>query len=205
MSDPNLIIVDHPIVSDRLSRLRDKNASPQNFRCYLDECARILAVEATRFLTTQAKTITTPLTDMQGHVLARPTPLIVPILRAGLAFSNAFSEILPEADTGHVGLYRDEETKRPVQYLVKLPDQLDRPVFMVDPMLATGHSMIAAIDTLISAGAKAETMIACVLIAAPEGLAELRKAYPDLKVVTGAMDSHLNDHAYIVPGPWRCR
>lgn len=200
MGDKNVTVVSHPLLQDRLTRLREKDASPQMFRHYLNECARILAVETTRFLPIQNRVITTPITDMDGTALAGAKPLIIPILRAGLALSQAFSELLPEADTGHIGLYRDEETKRPVQYLVKLPQQLKRPIFVVDPMLATGHSMIATIDVLVSAGADAADITACVLLAAPEGLAELRKAYPDMRVVTAAMDSHLNDHAYIVPG-----
>lgn len=200
MHDPNLIILDHPLVLDRMTRLRDKNATPEIFRAAVDECANIIAMEATRTLKTQPKNITTPLIDMEGQILSGPAPLIVPILRAGLALSNAFSKVLPEADTGHVGLYRDEETKRPVQYLVKLPKKLARPIFMVDPMLATGHSMVAAIDTVVSAGANPDDMVACVLIAAPEGVETMRKAYPTMPIITGAMDSHLNDHAYIVPG-----
>lgn len=200
MHDPALTVLDHPIVKDRLTVLRDRNTSCQNFRMALNEIARFLAVEATKNLPLTSKNIMTPITDMKAPVLDGAAPLIIPILRAGLGFSTAFNEIMPEADTGHVGLYRDEETKRPVQYLVKLPSDLNRPIFVVDPMLATGHSMIATVDVLVSAGAKPEDICCSVLLAAPEGIKAMRQAYPTMPVITAALDSHLNDKAYIVPG-----
>jgi uracil phosphoribosyltransferase len=195
----NTFISTHSIIKDRLTLLRDKNTNFQTFRTALNDIATILGIEATRDLPLEPLHIETPLASHQGHALAS-RPLIIPILRAGLALSESLNRILPHADTGHIGLYRDEETHKPVEYLVKLPSELNRPIFICDPMLATGHSMIKTLDILCNKGAKPQNVIIVTLLCAPEGLEELRKFYPDSPVYTAAIDSHLNENAYIVPG-----
>ncbi|PCI01653.1 MAG: uracil phosphoribosyltransferase [Alphaproteobacteria bacterium] len=197
----NVYMNTHPIVQDRLTRLRDKGASPQEFRSYLNEIAMFLVIDATCNLPISPTIIETPVAQMEGAVLDDTSnPLIVPILRAGLAFSDTMSRILPHADTGHIGLCRDPETHEPVEYLVRLPKNLDRPIFVVDPMLATGGSMIGTLDILIARGVDMKNIKIITLVCAPEGIASLRVKYPTLDIYTAAVDSHLNDHAYIVPG-----
>lgn len=197
---PNVYLNTHPIVQDRLTKIRDKNTSSEDFRTYLSEIAIFLGVDATRDLSIAPHNIETPLEGMEGVRLASDSPLIVPILRAGLALSEGLHRLLPQADNGHVGLYRDEETKKPVEYLVRLPKNLKRPVFVTDPMLATGHSMIKTLDILVERGVDLKDLSIITLLCAPEGLKELRRFYPDIKVYTAAIDSHLNDNAFIVPG-----
>ena len=196
----NVHVNTHPIVRDRLSRLRDKETNAQNFRQCLSEIASILSVDATRNLPTYSKTIETPLCEMDGDLLDDTAPLIVPILRAGLALSEPLSKLLPNADTGHIGLARDHDTHEPIEYLNKLPSDLDRPIFVVDPMLATAGSMIAALDILVDSGADVKNIIIITLVCAPEGIEKLRQKYPSIAIYTAAVDSHLNDDAYIVPG-----
>lgn len=197
---PAVHIVDHPVVQHHLTALRDKLCPSSAFRSHMHVVSRILAVEATRNLPLVTTTVVTPLTDAKGKALSTPVPVLVPILRAGLGLMAGFEEILPLAATGHIGLYRDEEQKRPVQYLVRLPDMEDRSVIVIDPMLATGHSTVKAIDILIENGADPARIIAVCLIAAPEGIAVLHEAYPSIPVYTASVDSHLNENAYIVPG-----
>lgn len=197
----NLHTSNHPVVADRLARLRDKGAAVHDFRRWVHEISQALAYEASASLATKPKTVVTPLCEMQGQVLANDLPvLVVPILRAGLGLVSGFETLFPDYHMGHIGLYRDEETKQPVQYMTKLPKDMDRPIFLVDPMLATGHSTAKAIEILLDAGAKVENIRAVVLIAAPEGVKYVHGVYPDLQIYTAALDSHLNDHAYIVPG-----
>lgn len=201
MSDwQNVFINTHPIVRDRLSKIRDKNTPAEAFRKYLSEIAIFLGVDATRDLKTRPQTIETPMQKMEGVSLSAASPLIVPILRAGLALSEGLHRLLPHADNGHIGLYRDEETKKPVEYLVRLPKNLDRPVFVTDPMLATGHSMVRTLDILVEKGVGLTDLAVITLLCAPEGLRELRRYYPAIPVFTAAIDSHLNDDAFIVPG-----
>lgn len=195
-----IYINNHPIVRDRLTRLRDKNADCQTFRQCLNDIALFLAMDATAGLPLEEKVIETPLCKMDGVALAGAKPLIVPILRAGLALSESLQRVIPNADTGHIGLYRDHETHEPHEYLNRLPANLDRPVFVVDPMLATAGSMIATLDILVKSGADIDTVVLITLVCAPEGIAALRKKYPRVPVYTAAVDSHLNDDAYIVPG-----
>ena len=196
----NLHLITHPITQDRLTRMRDESCPPELFRRYMTEIARILTVEATRQLPVKAARISTPLTEMDGVRLKTRAPLIIPILRAGLGLARGLEDVLPEADTGHIGLYRNEETLAAVEYLVKLPSSLNRPIFICDPMLATAGSMIATIDTLIAHGAKPENITIITLLCAPEGVQNLRKKYKNISLYTAAVDSHLNQHAYIVPG-----
>ena len=190
----------HPIVQDRLTRLRNKATRPKNFRQYLSEIGIFLAVDATQNLPTYQKTVETPLCDYKGALLEASAPLIVPILRAGLALSEPLSSIMPDADIAHIGLYRDHDTKEAIEYLNKLPSNLDRPIFLVDPMLATANSMIAALTILVNQGADIDNIRIVTLLCAPEGLDKLRQIYPTISVYTAAIDSHLDNNAYIVPG-----
>jgi len=196
----NIHINTHPIVQDRLTKLRNVATRPKTFRQCLNDIALHLAIDATANLPTYKKTIETPITETEGTLLTEVNPLIIPILRAGLALSESLQTILPNADTGHIGLARDHDTHEPVEYLNKLPSDLNRPIFVVDPMLATGGSMIATLDILMNAGAKAENIIIITLLCAPEGVNNLRQKYPDIAIYTAAIDDHLNEDAYIVPG-----
>ena len=195
----NIYLNTHPIVQDRLTRIRDKETSNMDFRRYLSEIAVFLCADATGNMPTKPTTVQTPLTSYDG-VMVEGTPLIVPILRAGLALSEGMARLLPHADTGHIGLARDEETHQPVEYLNRLPSDLNRPIFVVDPMLATGGSMIATLDVLIREGAKIEDIVIVTLLCAPEGIKALQEKYPTIPVYTAAIDDHLNENAFIVPG-----
>lgn len=197
----NLHVSSHPVVADRLTKLRDKNAKVHEFRQYVHEISQALAYEASSTLPTREQKVTTPLTETTGKVLAHDNSVIVvPILRAGMGLVSGFQTLFPDYHMGHIGLYRDEDTKQPVQYMTKLPRDLKRPIFLVDPMLATGHSTAKAVEILLNAGASLSDIRAVTLISAPEGVEFVHGVYPDLAIYTGALDSHLNDHAYIVPG-----
>jgi uracil phosphoribosyltransferase len=197
----NLHIIDHPIVQDRLSKLRDENTDTENFRRLLKEIAFLMAYEVTKDLPLTKTKIKTPVTEMHAPVLANAEPVIIPILRAGLGLSDGLKEVLTNARFGHIGVYRDEETHRPIEYLVKLPPQIkDSAVIVVDPMLATGHSMEYALDVLVREGVSKERIKIMVLVAAPEGVEVLQEKYADIPVFTAALDERLNDNAYIVPG-----
>lgn len=197
----NLFISTHSVVKDRLARLRDKTAPVHEFRRYVHEISRALAYEASADLPTKSTTVETPLTTTQGQILSSDEPvLIVPILRAGLGLVTGLEALFPDAHVGHIGLFRDEETKQPVEYLVRLPKNLDRPIFVVDPMVATGHSTAKAIDVLLNAGAKIENIRAVCLIAAPEGVTYVHSVHPELRIYTASLDERLNEHAFIVPG-----
>lgn len=201
MTSKNLHVSKHPVVADRLSRLRDKDAPVHVFRQCVHEISQALAYEASANLPTRDKQVVTPLTEMTGQVLAHENSvLVVPILRAGMGLVSGFQTLFPDYHMGHIGLYRDEDTKQPVQYMTKLPRDLSRPIFLVDPMLATGHSTAKAVEILLNAGAKMADIHAVTLISAPEGVKFVHGVYPDLAIYTGALDSHLNEHAYIVPG-----
>lgn len=196
-----LHVCDNPLIDDRLAHIRDKNTDNERFKSYVEQISYMLAFEAARFLETKQSEIETPVEKTTVNKFsAAHSPLLVPILRAGLGLTKGFEYFYPSANTGHIGVYRDEETKRPVEYLVKLPDELDRPIFLLDPMLATGHSAIYAAQILLDKGAKAENIIAVFLISAPEGIEEFQKAHPQISILTAALDSHLNEKAYIVPG-----
>jgi uracil phosphoribosyltransferase len=195
----NVSINTHPIIQDRLTKIRDKNTSHADFRKYLSEIAVFLCVDATRELPVNDMTVQTPLALYDG-VAVDGIPLIVPILRAGLAFSEGMARLLPQADTGHIGLARDEETHEPVEYLNRLPSNLNRPIFVVDPMLATGGSMIATLDILIRERANVDDIVIVTLLCAPEGVKTLQEKYPTIPIYTAAIDDHLNEDAFIVPG-----
>lgn len=191
--------VTHPLVQHKLTLMRDKDTSTAVFRQLLREISQLLAYEVTRSLPMTTKRIDTPLEPMDAPTLDGKKLALVSILRAGNGLLDGILELIPSARVGFVGLYRDEETLQPVQYYFKAPTELeDRLVIAVDPMLATGNSSVAAIDLLKKAGAR-NIRFLC-LLAAPEGIARMKEAHPDVPIVTAAIDSHLNDHGYIVPG-----
>ncbi len=195
----HLTIVRHPLVQHKLTLMRDKETSTAVFRQLLREISQFLAYEITRDLPMTTKQIETPMTTMEAPTLEGKKLALVSILRAGNGLLDGVLELVPSARVGFVGLYRDEETLQPVQYYCKLPDALeDRVVIAVDPMLATGNSSAAAIDLLKQAGAR-NIRFLC-LLAAPEGVARMKEAHPDVPIVTAALDSHLNENGYIVPG-----
>ncbi len=199
--NPDIVHVsNHPLILDRLARLRDKACNTEDFRRNMEQISYMLAYEACAHLKTQDVTVQTPLTAMTGQRFNRLPPVIVPILRAGLGLTKGFEYLLPECVVGHIGMYRDEDTKRPVDYLLRLPRDMNRPVFLLDPMLATGHSSLRAAEILIEKGAKEEDIICVFLIAAPEGLALFQNRFPKMHIHLAAIDSHLNEHAFIVPG-----
>ncbi len=191
--------VTHPLVQHKLTLMRQKDTSTALFRQLLREISQLLAYEVTRGLPMTTRRIDTPLEPMDAPVIDGKKLALVSILRAGNGLLDGVLELIPSARVGFVGLYRDEETLQPVQYYFKVPTELeDRLVIAVDPMLATGNSSVAAIDLLKQAGAT-NIRFLC-LLAAPEGIARMRAAHPDVPIVTAAIDSHLNDHGYIVPG-----
>ena len=195
----HLTHVTHPLVQHKLTLMRRADTSTAVFRQLLREISQLLAYEVTRNLPMTTERIDTPLEPMDAPTLAGKKLALVSILRAGNGLLDGILELIPSARVGFVGLYRDEETLKPVQYYCKLPTELeDRLVIAVDPMLATGNSSVAAIDLLKAAGAK-NIRFLC-LLAAPEGIARMKEAHPDVPIVTAAVDSHLNDHGYIVPG-----
>lgn len=195
----HLTVVTHPLVQHKLTLMRDKETSTASFRRLLREISLLLAYEVTRELPMTTRRIETPLEAMDAPAIEGKKLALVSILRAGNGLMDGILELIPAARVGFIGLYRDPETLQPVQYYCKLPDQLeDRIAVVVDPMLATGNSSAAAVALLKQAGAK-QIRFLC-LLAAPEGIARMKAAHPDVPIVTAAVDSHLNDHGYIVPG-----
>jgi len=198
MERPEVLVVDHPVVADRLARVRDRDTPVAQFRHLVEEVGAILAYEATRRLPTNAVEVRTPVGPARARRLAR-RPVVAPILRAGLGLLPGFLEVIDDAEVAHLGFYRDPATLAAIPYYANLPDELaERDVFVLDPMLATGHSGSAALALLATRGARNVTFVC--LIAAPEGIATLTAAHPDVRVVTAAVDDRLNDHGYIVPG-----
>lgn len=192
-------IFDHPLIQHKLTHIRKKDTGTKEFRELVDEIATLMAYEATRDLPLEEIEIETPVAKTKAKVLSGKKIGIVPILRAGIGMVDGILRLIPAAKVGHIGLYRDPETLKPVEYYVKLPaDVSERDFIVVDPMLATGGSAIAAIDALKKRGAKHITFMC--LIAAPEGLEALQKAHPDVDIYIAALDKRLNEHAYIVPG-----
>ncbi len=195
----HLTIVDHPLVQHKLTIMREKDTSTASFRQLLREISQFLAYEVTRELPLTTKQIETPLTEMEAPTLAGKKLALISILRAGNGLLDGVLELIPSARVGFVGLYRDHETLKPVQYYFKVPESLDdRLVIAVDPMLATGNSSVAAIDLLKEAGAT-NIRFLC-LLATPEGVQRMKEAHPDVPIVTASLDSHLNEIGYIVPG-----
>jgi uracil phosphoribosyltransferase len=195
----NLTVVSHPLVQHKLTLMRERDTSTASFRQLLREISLLLAYEITRELPMTTKRIETPLQEMDAPMIEGKKLALVSILRAGNGLLDGILELIPAARVGFVGLYRDPQTLQPVQYYCKLPTQLDERIsIVVDPMLATGNSSAAAVTLLKQSGAR-EIRFLC-LLAAPEGIKRMHEVHPDVHIVTAAVDSHLNDHGYIVPG-----
>jgi uracil phosphoribosyltransferase len=198
MARNEVLVVDHPAVSDRLARLRDRDAPVPIFRRMVEEIGLFLAYEATRSLRTVDGSVLTPLEPAPAKRIAH-RPVVAPILRAGLGLLPGFLDCIDDAEIAHLGFYRDPDSLKPVPYYANMPrDLAERDVYMLDPMLATGNSGSAALALLESRGATSITFVC--LIAAPEGIAAIQKGHPGVRIVTAAIDERLNDHGYIVPG-----
>ena len=194
-----VIVLDHPLIQHKLAILRNKNTSVKEFRELVSEISGLMCYEATRDLPTKEVDVQTPLAVAKCRRLAGKKLAIIPILRAGLGMVDAMVDLIPSAKIGHIGLYRDPETHMPVEYYCKLPEDIgNRRVFVVDPMLATGGSAVAAIDFLKQHGC--QNIVMMNIIGAPEGVKAVQEAHPDVDLYLAALDEKLNDHAYIVPG-----
>lgn len=196
----NFVQLTHPLVKTYITKIRDKNTSYFEFRQYVDKLSTLLAYEAAKELELKPKNIKTPLASVKGYELKNEV-VLMPILRAGLGLMNGFNHIFPEARISHLGVYRNEETLKPVKYYFKFPKLKDKKnaiVFILDPMLATGGSMSYAIEELKKAGIK--KIVVASLVSAPEGVKEIRRKHKDVKIFTCALDTHLDDRGYIVPG-----
>ncbi|KRN10996.1 uracil phosphoribosyltransferase [Liquorilactobacillus mali KCTC 3596 = DSM 20444] len=192
-------VLDHPLIQHKLTIIRDKNCGTREFREVVNEIAELMAYEVSRDMPLEDVQVETPITVTTKKSLAGKKVVIVPILRAGLGMVDGILELIPAAKVGHVGMYRDEETLKPVEYFVKMPENMEsREIFVVDPMLATGGSAIMAVDALKKRGAVAIKFVC--LVAAPEGVKALRTAHPDIDIFAAALDDHLNENGYIVPG-----
>lgn len=197
--NPDFTLITHPLIQHKLTFMRSENTTTDNFRRLLREISQMLAYEVTRDLPTEMITINTPLATIQSPIISGKKLCLVSILRAGNGMLDGMLDVLPAARIGHIGLYRDPETLEPVEYYFKMPDDIGaRLVIVVDPMLATGNSAIAALSRLKESGATSIKYVC--LLASPEGLAALRAAHPDVPVVAAALDERLNEHGYIVPG-----
>ncbi|MEN2767290.1 uracil phosphoribosyltransferase [Ornithinibacillus xuwenensis] len=195
----NVHVLDHPLIQHKLSYIRNKHTGTKEFRELVDEVAMLMAFEITRDLPLTETTIETPVTTANTKVLAGKKIGLIPILRAGLGMVDGMLKLIPAAKVGHVGLYRDPETLKPVEYYIKLPSDIEeRELIVIDPMLATGGSANDAIQSLKKRGAK-NIRLMC-LIAAPEGVESVKQEHPDVDIYLAALDEKLDDHAYIVPG-----
>lgn len=195
----NVTVMDHPLIQHKIGIIRRTDTGSKDFRQMISEIAMLMCYESTRDLKLQDVKIQTPICETTVKELQGKKLAVVPILRAGLGMVDGMLSMIPAAKVGHIGLYRDPETLEPVEYYSKLPaDSADREVFVVDPMLATGGSSVAAIKLLKDKGVK-RIRFMCI-IAAPEGVKRMQKAHPDVDIFIGALDDHLNDHGYIVPG-----
>ena len=194
-----IVVFDHPLIKHKLSIIRDKNTGSKEFREVITEISLLMGYEVTRDFPLEEVEIETPITKMKAEVIAGKKVGLIPILRAGLGMVEGMLELLPAAKVGHIGLYRDPETLKPVEYYCKLPQDInERELIVLDPMLATGGSATAAIDFLKKRGAKSIRLVC--IIAAPEGVEAVSKNHPDVDIYVAALDKHLNEHAYIVPG-----
>ena len=192
-------VFDHPLIQHKLSVLRDKNTSVKEFREIISEISMLMCYEATRDLPVEEIQVETPVDNATCYQIAGKKLAIVPILRAGLGMVDGMVTLMPNVKVGHIGLFRDPETLEPVKYYFKMPQDIsERDVIVVDPMLATGGSAVAAVTFLKEAGARHIKLMD--IIAAPEGVEAMQKAHPDVDIYVAALDDHLNDHGYIVPG-----
>ncbi|HEX2733909.1 MAG TPA: uracil phosphoribosyltransferase [Polyangiaceae bacterium] len=195
---PSVTVIDHPLVQHKLTLIRNKETSTRTFRNLLAEVSMLLAYEVTRELPLVYEEIETPLTKMRAPKLEGKKVALISILRAGNGLLDGMLQILPSARVGHVGLYRDPQTLGAVEYYVKLPELQERDTIVVDPMLATGNSAVAAVERIKHAKPKSLKFVC--LLAAPEGIAHFHEVHPDVPLFAAAIDDHLNDHGYIVPG-----
>lgn len=197
---PNLRVIDHPLILHKLTHMRDRHTPTRIFRELLREIALLMGYEMTRELGITGKEIETPLCAMSAPVIQGKKPAIVPILRAGLGMADGLLDLMPASRVGHIGMYRDPETKRPVEYMHKLPSSAERDFFLVDPMLATGYSAAAGVDVLLRHGVPPQRISFMSLVASPEGVSVMLEQHPRVTVYTASLDDCLNDNAYIVPG-----
>ncbi|TFV91588.1 uracil phosphoribosyltransferase [Oxalobacteraceae bacterium OM1] len=197
---PNLFILNHPLIQHKLTHMRDRETSTRTFRELLREITLLMGYEITRDLPLTTMRIETPLQPLDAPVIAGKKLVVVPVLRAGIGMSDGLLELVPSARVGHIGVYRDPDTHMPVEYLVRLPDLAERTFILCDPMLATGNSAVHAVDVLKKRNVTGAQVIFLALVAAPEGVEVFQKAHPDVKVYVASLDSHLDDHAYIIPG-----
>ena len=194
-----VVVFDHPLIQHKLSIMRDKRTGVKEFRELLEEISMLMVYEVTRDLETEEVEVETPICTCKCRKLAGRKLAVVPILRAGLGMVDGVLNLVPAAKVGHIGLYRDPQTLEPVEYYCKLPaDSQEREILLVDPMLATGGSASAAINFIKQRGCNHMRLVN--LIAAPEGIARIQKDHPDVDIYVAALDDHLNDHGYIVPG-----
>lgn len=197
---PNLAILQHPLIQDKLSRIRMASTEPGALRAYIKEISLLMGYEVTKNYTLENRPIQTPLEPMEAPFLKEDVATIVPILRAGLGMVSGFLSLMPRARVGHIGLYRDPVTKHPVEYLVKLPDYTGQFYILLDPMMATGNSAVHAVDVLLKRGVEKSKILFVSLLVSPEGMRVFNQHYPSIPVYTAALDRGLNDKAYIVPG-----
>lgn len=194
-------VLDHPLIQHKLTMIRQKDCGTKVFREVVNEISMLMAYEVSRDLPLEDVEIETPLVKTTLRTLAGKKVAIIPILRAGLGMVDGILELIPAAKIGHVGMYRDHDTLQPVEYFVKLPSDIsERQLFVVDPMLATGGSAVAAIDALLKRGAHPESIKFCCLVAAPEGVKVLQEAHPEIDIYAAALDERLNENGYILPG-----
>lgn len=197
---PTLHIVDHPLVHHKLALLRAKETDCLAFRRLLREIGLLLGYEVTRALKTKEISLITPMAQTTGKAVEENNVVVAPVLRAGLGMAEGLRELIPSADISHIGLYRDPETKKPVEYLFKTPPIKDQTFIVVDPMLATGGSAAYAVTRLIKAGVNPKNILFMALVVAPEGMRVFQKEHPNIPVIAASLDSHLDSHAYIIPG-----
>ena len=194
-------VLDHPLIQHKLTMIRQKDCGTKVFREVVNEISMLMAYEVSRDLPLEDVEIETPLVKTTLKTLAGKKVAIIPILRAGLGMVDGILELIPAAKIGHVGMYRDHDTLQPVEYFVKLPSDIsERQLFVVDPMLATGGSAVAAIDALLKRGAHPQSIKFCCLVAAPEGVKVLQEAHPEIDIYAAALDERLNENGYILPG-----
>lgn len=195
----NLTVLDHPLIKHKITYIKDKNTQTKEFRELVEEIAMLMAYEVTRDLPLEEIDIETPLIATKSQIISGKKLVIVPILRAGIGMVDGMLNMIPAAKVGHVGLYRDPETLKPVEYFCKLPKEIEeRTVIVVDPMLATGGSASAAITLIKEKGAR-DIKLVC-LVGCPEGVAEVHKQHPEVEIYLACMDEKLNEHGYILPG-----
>jgi uracil phosphoribosyltransferase len=195
---PNLTVLDHPLIQHKLALLRDKRTPTKEFRALVSEIAMLMTYEVTRDLPTWPVDVETPLETAKCRMVAGKKLTLVPILRAGLGMVDGISQLIPSARIGHIGLYRDHETLKPVSYYFKVPREAARDFYLLDPMLATGGSAVAAAQQLKEAGATRIRLLC--IVAAPEGVQDMLTAHPEVPVFAAALDRQLNEHGYILPG-----